>query len=210
VNARAVGRGGHPRLRRSHRDPPGRAHGGGAPALLMVAAGRFTIPGIMCRSWRASLALCAMERRLRTGCCRRSWTGFGASSRVRATEAACAQAISEGVHSSDVIVNILARQRDPRPIAPIFTPEALRLRHAPVADCARYDHQEGMSMERTEVLDMMGELKPYGMKNAYDETLATALKRRHEPQLSRGSDKPARAPPPFSSIMARHRRWLAA
>ena len=37
-------------------------------------------------------------------------------------------------------------------------------------------------MERTEVLDMMGELKLYGMKNAYDETLATALKRQHEPQ----------------------------
>jgi DNA replication protein DnaC len=37
-------------------------------------------------------------------------------------------------------------------------------------------------MERTEVLDMMGELKLYGMRNAYDETLATAIKRQHEPQ----------------------------
>jgi len=37
-------------------------------------------------------------------------------------------------------------------------------------------------MERTEVLDMMGGLKLYGMKAAYDETLATALKRKHEPQ----------------------------
>ena len=37
-------------------------------------------------------------------------------------------------------------------------------------------------MERTEVLDMMGELKLFGMKAAYDETLATALKRKHEPQ----------------------------
>jgi hypothetical protein len=37
-------------------------------------------------------------------------------------------------------------------------------------------------MERTEVLDMMGELKLFGMKAAYDETLATALKRQHEPQ----------------------------
>jgi hypothetical protein len=56
-----------------------------------------------------------------------------------AVEAACAQATSEGVHSSDVIINILARQRDPGPVAPVFTPDALRLRHAPVADCARYD-----------------------------------------------------------------------
>jgi DNA replication protein DnaC len=37
-------------------------------------------------------------------------------------------------------------------------------------------------MERTEVLDMMGALKLFGMKGAYDETLATALKRQHEPQ----------------------------
>ena len=56
-----------------------------------------------------------------------------------AVEAACLQALSEGVHSADVIINILARQRDPGPAAPIMTPDALRLRHAPVADCARYD-----------------------------------------------------------------------
>ena len=37
-------------------------------------------------------------------------------------------------------------------------------------------------MERTEVLDHMSALKLYGMKSAYDETLATALKRKHEPQ----------------------------
>jgi DNA replication protein DnaC len=37
-------------------------------------------------------------------------------------------------------------------------------------------------VERTEVLDMMGALELYGMKGAYDETLATALKRQHEPQ----------------------------
>jgi transposase len=56
-----------------------------------------------------------------------------------AVEAACAQAMTEGVHSSDVIINILARQRDPGPAASILTPDALRLRHAPLADCARYD-----------------------------------------------------------------------
>ena len=37
-------------------------------------------------------------------------------------------------------------------------------------------------MERTEVLDMMGTLKLFGMKGAYDEALATAIKRKHEPQ----------------------------
>jgi len=39
-----------------------------------------------------------------------------------------------------------------------------------------------MIMERAEVLDMMNALKLYGMRNAYDETLATAVKRQHEPQ----------------------------
>ena len=56
-----------------------------------------------------------------------------------AVEAACAQGLAEGVHSADVILNILARRRDTGPVAPILTPEALRLRHAPIADCARYD-----------------------------------------------------------------------
>src|ERR1700678_437243 len=56
-----------------------------------------------------------------------------------AVEAACAQAISEGVPSSELIIHIRARRRDPGPVAPIFTSDALKLQHAPVADCARYD-----------------------------------------------------------------------
>jgi hypothetical protein len=56
-----------------------------------------------------------------------------------AVEGACAEALENGVHSADVILNILARRRDPEPAAVIATPEALRLTHAPLADCARYD-----------------------------------------------------------------------
>ena len=37
-------------------------------------------------------------------------------------------------------------------------------------------------MERSEILATMGELKLYGMKAAYDEIIATAVKRQHEPQ----------------------------
>ncbi|HVO26423.1 MAG TPA: IS21-like element helper ATPase IstB [Candidatus Margulisiibacteriota bacterium] len=37
-------------------------------------------------------------------------------------------------------------------------------------------------MERTELLDLMNELKLYGMKAAFDEVMATAVKRQHEPQ----------------------------
>ena len=58
---------------------------------------------------------------------------------LSAVEAACAQALSEGVHSADVILNILARRREPAAIVPIATPASLALRHAPIADCARYD-----------------------------------------------------------------------
>jgi hypothetical protein len=54
-------------------------------------------------------------------------------------EAACSQALSEGVHSADVVLNILARRRDPGPAATIMTPANLHLAHMPVADCARYD-----------------------------------------------------------------------
>jgi DNA replication protein DnaC len=37
-------------------------------------------------------------------------------------------------------------------------------------------------MERTEILAAMGGLKLFGMKAAYDEIVATAVKRQHEPQ----------------------------
>ena len=37
-------------------------------------------------------------------------------------------------------------------------------------------------MERTQVFDLMGELRLYGMKAAYDDIMATAIKRQHEPQ----------------------------
>jgi transposase len=58
---------------------------------------------------------------------------------LAAVEAACAEALGEGVQSADVIVNILARRREPARAVTIMTPEALRLTHAPAADCARYD-----------------------------------------------------------------------
>jgi transposase len=59
---------------------------------------------------------------------------------LTAVEAACAEALAHGVHSADVVLNILARQRDPTPPPTILTPAALTLRHAPIADCARYDN----------------------------------------------------------------------
>jgi transposase len=56
-----------------------------------------------------------------------------------AVEAACAEALGQGVHSAAVILNILARRRETTAPITIMTPEALKLKHAPQADCARYD-----------------------------------------------------------------------
>jgi transposase len=58
---------------------------------------------------------------------------------LAAVEAACAAALADGVHSADVVLNILSRRREPGLVPAVMTPEALRLRHLPVADCARYD-----------------------------------------------------------------------
>jgi hypothetical protein len=51
---------------------------------------------------------------------------------LSAVEAACAEATAHGVHSADVVLNILARQRDPGPPATILTPAALTLRRSPI------------------------------------------------------------------------------
>jgi DNA replication protein DnaC len=37
-------------------------------------------------------------------------------------------------------------------------------------------------MERSEILATMNALKLYGMKSAYDEIIATAIKREHQPE----------------------------
>jgi DNA replication protein DnaC len=41
-------------------------------------------------------------------------------------------------------------------------------------------------MERTEILDLMSELKLFGMKAAFDEVMANGVKRRYEPQRVMG------------------------
>jgi DNA replication protein DnaC len=36
-------------------------------------------------------------------------------------------------------------------------------------------------MERTQLFDLMAELKLFGMRSAYDEVMSTGIKRQHEP-----------------------------
>ena len=58
---------------------------------------------------------------------------------LAAVEAACEEALEAGIASGDVILTVLARQRQPAPPPSITTPDALRLKCEPVADCGRYD-----------------------------------------------------------------------
>jgi transposase len=58
---------------------------------------------------------------------------------LAAVEAACAEALEAGIASGDVILAVLARRRQPETPPSITTPDALRLKVEPVADCGRYD-----------------------------------------------------------------------
>ncbi len=65
-----------------------------------------------------------------------------AADRLRAPEDA--KALGDGVHLADVILNILARQREAGPPLRVAAPVALRLGCEPMADCARYDSLSGV------------------------------------------------------------------
>jgi hypothetical protein len=97
---------------------------------------------------------------------------------LQAVEAACREAVDQGVHSAPPrrcartngacasIINILARRRDPTPPPLLLTPTALRLTHEPPvlqigADCARYD-----SLRRTSRHGTHPNLRPDGQPQA--------------------------------------------
>jgi hypothetical protein len=70
---------------------------------------------------------------------------------LAAVEAACAEALEAGVASGDVILTVLARRRQPA------TPPSIH-----------------------EILDVMDELKLYGMRASFDEIAGKGLARRDE------------------------------
>ena len=87
-------------------------------------------------SWNASPVATGRWWRSSARCSPMGW---------KAVEAACAEALSHNVHSAGVVLNILARHREPPPPLTITTPDALRLTCEPTADCDRYD-----SLRRTQ------------------------------------------------------------
>ena len=132
--------------------------------LAASAAARLpTIPGIICRCSPRSPARCATATRSATGTyrpalaqIRRRLAGHDDGDRqfvdiltavaeagLDAVEAACGEALSARLFGGDVVLNILARQRDTDPPRPVATPTALALAIEPVADCARYDQLRG-------------------------------------------------------------------
>jgi hypothetical protein len=62
---------------------------------------------------------------------------------VRVLASVLIDGLDAGAASDEVILNILARRREPPAPQPIATSEALALRHPPIADCARYDQLRG-------------------------------------------------------------------
>lgn len=64
---------------------------------------------------------------------------------LEAVEAACGKALTLGIVSKEVVLNVLNRDREEQPAAPLEPPEHLILKQPPVADCHRYDRlrQEG-------------------------------------------------------------------
>jgi transposase len=84
---------------------------------------------------------------------------------LAAVEAACQEALAHGVSSAAVIINILARGRDPTPGVVLSTPEVLRLTHTPVADCARYDRLRRATRHGTHA-DSGPDGKPQALRDA--------------------------------------------
>jgi hypothetical protein len=63
---------------------------------------------------------------------------------LEAVEAAIREALDSGAVSDEVILNILARYRDPPSERPLHVIVDLKLNHPPIADCARYDTVRGL------------------------------------------------------------------
>ncbi len=99
---------------------------------------------------------------------------------LEAVEAAVADVLAEGAASDDVMVDVLARRREPDRPEDVATSPALTLVHAPVADCSRYDLLRGceVTVPRHEMITAMSGLGLKGMASAFDEAVTTGLQRK--------------------------------
>jgi hypothetical protein len=58
---------------------------------------------------------------------------------VAVVEQACEQAVNNGTLRGEIILNSIARDLNPDPVASATVPAELLLTVEPIADCARYD-----------------------------------------------------------------------
>jgi len=95
------------------------------------------------KDWELPPALARVRRRLgRSDDADRQFVGILAAvmdDGLEAVETACRKALDAGSCNRDVVLNILARQRDGGPPPILDVPAALNLRLEPAADCDRYD-----------------------------------------------------------------------
>src|SRR3954453_1358565 len=197
---RASGRGSC--LCRPHRDPPGRAHR--CRASPLVRPRRDGLRPLALLAGARPQARCLAQRRPlqglgaagRDGACATQTRGR------RRRQSADGRHPHGGAHRWTASGRCRLRRGD-RPRRPLrrrrpqYPGPAARSRparhhpHARGADaapraggrlCPLRQPQEDHLMERTQLFDLMDELNLYGMKAAYDEIMATAVKRQHEPQ----------------------------
>jgi len=100
------------------------------------------------QGWELPTALTRLRRKLGSGdeADRRFVRVLAAISGdgLEAVEAATREALDAGAASDEVILNILARYREPPPERPLDVVVDLKLNHPPIADCARYDTVRGL------------------------------------------------------------------
>src|SRR6266478_2513551 len=124
--------------------------------------------------WHYVPVLARKPGALRNGAPFKDWVLPAAMERVRRKLAGAADGNRQMV---DILNAVLT---DGLPAVEAACAEATSCTHRRL--CPLRQPQENHLMERTQLFDLMGELKLYGMKAAYDEIMATAVKRRHEPQ----------------------------
>ncbi|MDE2410318.1 MAG: IS21 family transposase [Sphingomonadales bacterium] len=100
------------------------------------------------QGWELPTALTRLRRKLGNGdeADRRFVRVLAAisSDGLEAVEAATREALDAGAPSDEVILNILARYREPPSERPLDVVVDLKLNHPPIADCARYDTVRGL------------------------------------------------------------------
>jgi len=100
------------------------------------------------QGWELPPALTRLRRKLGTGdeADRRFVRVLAAvsSDGTEAVESAIHEALDAGAASDEVILNVLSRRREPPPARPLDVVVDLKLKHPPIADCARYDTVRGL------------------------------------------------------------------